>query len=51
MKYLLVWWVIHPYHMQAVHIEHGEGTLEQCEIRAAHIPVSNGIVRWHCTRE
>ena len=51
MKWLLVYWIIHPYHMQHVNIEHGEGTLEQCEIRAAHIPVANGVVRWHCTRE
>jgi hypothetical protein len=50
-KYLLVWWIIHPYHIQNVHVEHGEGTLEQCEIRGAHIPVVNGVVRWHCTRE
>ena len=20
-KYLLVWWIIHPYHMQCVHLE------------------------------
>jgi hypothetical protein len=51
MKWILVWWVIHPWHTQAMHIERGFASEESCQRYAAMLPVHNGIVRWHCSVE
>lgn len=51
MKWILVWWTIHPGHMQVLHIERGFENQVACEVHAGSIPVHNTTIRWHCSEE
>jgi hypothetical protein len=49
MKWVLVWWVIHPGHAQVVHMEKYQ-TMEVCQ-RQANDLLALGNVRAHCSHE
>lgn len=49
MKWILVWWVIHPWHGQCVHIVRDLPNESACSQLGATMPVHNGAVRWHCS--
>jgi hypothetical protein len=51
MKWILVWWIIHPHHAQVMHMERGFPSELACLQFAGALPVHNGEVRWHCSLE
>ena len=52
MKWMLVWWIIHPHHSQVMHFEHGFATEAECMQYAAEIPGDRDVrLRWHCSEE
>jgi hypothetical protein len=50
MRFILIWWVIHPHHMQVIHRE-VYPTQAACEIAGGSVPAHNAAVRWRCSRE
>jgi hypothetical protein len=52
MKYVLIWWIVHPMHMQTVHMQGGFASEKMCVLRAAQIEQSTSKpVHWHCGKE
>ena len=50
MRFVLVWWIIVPWHSQVVHRE-VYATQAECESAGGAIPAHNNAVRWHCSQE
>ena len=52
MKWILVWWIVSPWHSQVMHLERGFATEEKCLAYGAQLqaPV-NKVIRWHCSME
>ena len=52
MRWILVWWIFNPHHVQTVHIEQGFESETSCSFRGAQLRAStNEIVHWHCGLE
>jgi hypothetical protein len=51
MKWILVWWIIHPHHSQAVHIEKGIDSYESCVFKIAELAPRDKAVHWTCSEE
>jgi hypothetical protein len=52
LKWILVWWVIHPGHSQVMHIERGFESKAKCEDYAAQLQAPDGkSIRKHCSME
>jgi hypothetical protein len=51
-RWVLVWWVVHPGHYQNIHLEPGFVSEAACTARAAQLEApDNAILRWHCSIE
>jgi hypothetical protein len=51
MRYILIWWFVHPMHMQTIHTERWESE-QACQFRAAQLQASTReTVHYHCSAE
>jgi hypothetical protein len=51
MKWMIVWWVIHVGHSEAIHIERDFPNQQACEIYGGELTAHNEGIRWHCSIE
>lgn len=52
MKWMIVWWVIHPGHSQLMHTQRGFPSESVCRDYGAQLQApTNKVIRWHCSLE
>lgn len=52
MRWILIWWVVHPMHMQVAHLERGFPSEEACAARGSQLQAPAGkVIHWHCSLE
>jgi hypothetical protein len=52
MKWILVWWVVHPWHSQVMHLEHGFPSESACLSYATSLQApASKVIRKHCSME
>lgn len=52
MKWMIIWWVIHPGHSQLMRMERGFPSESACKDYGAQLQApTNKVIRWHCSLE